>query len=1324
VALVITLLMLVIITVMAVAFLLLSERETASVVALHSTTDSELAAEAGLEQAKALVLQPFLVGAGAATEVMGPDLTISAVNPLNPDTNRLTPAVLKGFVSPPVFVNTNRSGVWEPNVPLDDRFYLDLNENGRFEETGVVPDLDSAGNRLGDVAVVGDPQWYGMLQDPSRAHASDNRYIARYSYLIQPIGRSLDMNWIHNEAVDRSVAGNDGFFRNQGIGPWELNLAAFFADLNPNIWNTNQAGSLPYAYSTNWAKIATGSIGDAFADARWLLTNRITGPLLPAANGNKTYLKSLRDLFGAQGEAEAMNDYVDSYSNGPLLPWNTNLTLFPIANDFDNQMDNASGAFNPGKPWPGADSPRHFFSIRDFFDRNRFPGPNLPATVANFSNRLAKASFGLGTYDRYTYYRMLAQLGVESVAEKEDEGPSKKINLNYINVGGLSASQFVPWTTTTTNDFSRPEVSQSFVARFASAKRTGPELWMNVVMERMLREDGYNFRNDGPTFQPFQIPVYTNGSAFFTNNGRVLPLYTPRLHQMAQLAANMLEATSGQKTPRDGAYPHFPHVFRPQFKNYGNDIYIVRYVPVEDATFTTTLSASASYQWLELSSTNLPAPNTSYYDIPWIFGARKGFPNFNEFSLQTHVFLKRFLRFRKDSSGLLTQPIEQALLVGATNFCFTEFAMPYTNFYDTSQAIQSYPAGRRLIAYATNEMTVTIRMDTNVLATATIRDGYGGNAPTNNGLLVSTMLNTNGITSFSPAYVAPPNQVLGTNKQSSYVAGTHTNRWVVDVQSRLRCYVFDVDVVNSADQRLVDAFTSARMSMSLDVNKTLDQGDEPNNPRLWDTRLAASGSITNYSLPLTRGFHNQFKIITGETQLPQDNNIWNNYLGLEQASYQTRTSSIAKFNAWLNPTNTTDLVEDSPFNPSRTAVQAMDWRVNDPAVHYTILDLGDTLFSNTASNWFKPGDKRLATDNRVLDDAKATLGRTNGNFKPWGVGDFVIGKKDPMAVGPDAWEFPSQFAPGKLPNAAWLGRVHRGTPWQTVYFKADDPQMHAALPGQPPSPLDYLANWKAHAGDAYMAETYPTNDWRLLDIFTTAIHPNVTRGRLSINQTNLAAWSAVLSGVGVTTADGSDPNAPVLPRDVFIEPFSTEASLNDADGTPLTTNAGVFQLAERINIARTNFPAGQFHKLSDFLGLDVLSFGSPYLNRPFISDAAQNAKGTALFQLTDADYERLPQQIAGLVKVGEPRFVVYAWGQSLKPAERGVVQKPNDPNVYPSGPSVEPGTRLVKNYQITGERAIRAVVKVEFEQARDVNGNPIRGRPRAVIESFNIIPND
>ena len=306
VALVITLLMLVIITVMAVAFLLLSQRETASVAALHSTTDSELAADAGLEQAKALALKPFLVGAAPAAEVMGPDLTVSAVNPANPDTNRLAPATLRGIVSPPVFVNTNRSGVWDNTVPLDDRFYLDLNENRRFEETGVIKEVDGAGNQTGaDAAVIGDPQWFGLLQDPSRAHAGDNRFIARYSYLIQPIGLSLDVNWIHNDVKDNLAVGAAAFSRNQGVGSFENNLAAFFSDVNTNLWNTN-TGAGVYFYNPNTSPPGP-STGFAFDDALSFLRFRYS-----TVKGN---LLQPIGLFPV-GVAEFQDDFIDNFGDG------------------------------------------------------------------------------------------------------------------------------------------------------------------------------------------------------------------------------------------------------------------------------------------------------------------------------------------------------------------------------------------------------------------------------------------------------------------------------------------------------------------------------------------------------------------------------------------------------------------------------------------------------------------------------------------------------------------------------------------------------------------------------------------------------------------------------------------------------------------------------------------------------------------------------------------------------------------------------------------------------------------------------------------------
>ena len=77
------------------------------------------------------------------------------------------------------------------------------------------------------------------------------------------------------------------------------------------------------------------------------------------------------------------------------------------------------------------------------------------------------------------------------------------------------------------------------------------------------------------------------------------------------------------------------------------------------------------------------------------------------------------------------------------------------------------------------------------------------------------------------------------------------------------------------------------------------------------------------------------------------------------------------------------------------------------------------------------------------------------------------------------------------------------------------------------------------------------------------------------------------------------------------------------------------------------------------------------------------------------------QQILSLLKVGEPRFVIYAYGQSLKPADRSILS---------SGPF----TGMSTNYQITGETATRTLIRIE--------GAP--NKPRAVIESFNVLPPD
>jgi len=90
--------------------------------------------------------------------------------------------------------------------------------------------------------------------------------------------------------------------------------------------------------------------------------------------------------------------------------------------------------------------------------------------------------------------------------------------------------------------------------------------------------------------------------------------------------------------------------------------------------------------------------------------------------------------------------------------------------------------------------------------------------------------------------------------------------------------------------------------------------------------------------------------------------------------------------------------------------------------------------------------------------------------------------------------------------------------------------------------------------------------------------------------------------------------------------------------------------------------------------------------------------------LTDADYERIPQQILSLLKADEPRLVVYAYGQALQPA--------------PNSRVLAPGQffQLCTNYQITGEVVTKTMLKIVSER----QGTNLL--LRAVAENFNSLP--
>lgn len=1264
VALVITLILLAVITTLAIAFLALTYRETAAVDSLARTTDSEMACDSALERAKAEILAPFgrndtnnaykFPWATNGIETMGPDFMVSVgwhTNRLldDPTTpfNELTNQFLNP--TPPVFVNTNRAS--GPQGPFEDRFYLDLNRNRYFEETGYVQ--DTLDNFQGVPGVTnwrgGDPQWIGVLQDPRRPHAPDNRFIYRYAYLVQPIGRSLDLNWIHNQAIaGRAV---DGYFRNQGVGGWEVNLAAFLTDVNTNEWNNRV--NLPYSYTDNPLPGGISGQGLAFTDARSLVNYRY--------DANRTRLNTVNDLFPGVG-AFFKTDQIDAYANG-----------------FTGPAGNPNVDDDPSQPWPGSDSRKHYFSVHDLW--GKLPDP------LGFTNQLMRASRLGNSYDRYTYYRMLSQLGTDS-AEEEDG----KVNINYINVRSwltgeqIRSTDLIPWT-------SAQLVNVSRLGRQVDLGRPGPELFfMTVVTNLLIREPDLAFivtnarpfaDRNRPFGIPLRIPIFTNGSTFSTNLPFPGPLYSGRIHQILQLAANIHDATTGAKNGE--VEPYFPSVFRPQFddqRSIDGKVYITNYVLVQQA-----LEVTPPGIWRDLDSRDaLSGPNDLVYGIPLVIGARKGHPNFNEVAVMTIGETTRKVTVFRSVSNAEPHTIEQDLSLKIR----TKIQVEARNPWDRTNArpLQLVVALNAGLQVSNGPFVVPNR----IWSASSVYNypvypapGYwpgeskdaGSQRPTNSYVL-SPVFETNVLDWAIRQNVLNSTTNLSTN-------------FTVTINNRLNFYILDRD--SNGRERIVDFVTLNRPRNLFEFGKKMDE-DLPNENNGYLAKMWSSVLAQNTSL----GIANQLAISQNGGLV--GNNIWGDYLG---ADVPSKTAAAVKFGTFMREKGVG--TNQAPFTPTRLIVQANYYQVDDPLVHYTFEDLRN----DETKEVYQTEPLNSARTNLIV-----SMGQPNPNALAWNRGDIGVPDgstsipgegvldprlRDPGLLHPEYWDFPT----GPFANVGWLGRVHRGTPWQSVYLKS-----------RAPNSID---DWRKHSGNQRHLNCaslmIPPRDWELLDIFTTAPHPNATRGRLSINQTNLAAWSAVLSGA-VTSEPIPHPDDPS---------FTAATNVIMA---PAAIDPAIARIVDGINLQRELVSSNRydkylfapFNKLGDLLSTPELSDGSPFLNVDPNRFDGYKPSGTAI--VSDADYERIPQQILSLVKLGEPRFVVYAWGQSLKPARRN----PEDtgPSIVTSGP--ERG--LCRNYQITGEMATRAVIRVEFDRITDPLSPQYNqldySRPRAVVESFNILP--
>jgi hypothetical protein len=1345
VALIITLILLAVVTVMAVAFLASSRRERGAVTTTTDTASARLAADAALAQAEAQIMAKVFVttntynfGLVVSTNYIngGFDTTVTGYDPTNVNYNYNSAngggpvagndalqnsANLLYSPRAPVFIQTNSANT---AAPLDFRFYLDLNRNGMFDTNGYVVEVDNNNNIVRtNFNEIGDPEWIGVLNHPDQPHGPNNRFIARYAFIAVPIGNGLDLNAIHNQArsglasgVVNSPTANDTFMRNQGVGSWEINLAAFLADLNTNQWNPptieNPAND-PYDY----LEPNNFNTGVAFDDARALLAYRYDNNFayLPAA-----YLVNF-SLF-ANGSGFLNN--IDGYSQGPLMTTTTNI--------------NASGQ-NVGFPWAGADNTNQFFDMQELYNTNETA---IGVTGTNFTQRLQMAGSSTNTYDRYTFYRMMSQLGVDSAPEQN------QLNLNYRNVtNGVIVpgmeTNFYPWSAveffTNAADRMLRAYSQDWLASDPADYMTTYDMTTNI----------------GTPFFPTNIPVsfgITNIPVWIGASNQFV--YSSAIQRVLQLAANIYDATTNNTA---AMLNNFPSVFRPTFnvvldQNGFTNVYINGYQQVVSVSGINDvqLSTPTNVTSLRLGPSVLNYANgVNVYGVPWIIGAKKGFPNFNQFSMQEIVGVERRLQ--------VTRPgINAASSVSYAGFQTNQmYTMVITNWlgvdcwnsYSSNYVPVVPPGNLNIVAQDSLSMTLTnddgmtpITQPASFANAVNITTFWPGSAPWYGGKPNANSFDIPLVTNFAmplnPSYPTSTNWWQYRFDSSTFYPIPNSLLFEANVNNNFLFPHFVLLTTNYLQVFMLDGthvidyvqFAGPNSSLDLKTNIFTDSsigggtiggtinGIGNGTLGVWNTNLSTSVGAPD-------GILNQIQVSRGGPP-PTFDGLWNSDNNTatppeQQAFFAAffMPNNVANVVGWNgNPRATAQNLElsvEAPYSPIRYVVQYTTWQANDPLVHYVAGDLNYTVATAGTPypgiNVFNYG--QIITN---LPD----LGALNDHYSPWGgnplyppnantpddpnvVDAINLAVKDPLIYLSDNWDFPTN----KLPTVGWLGRVHRGTPWQTVDLKS-------VLPN-----TTTWANWTGdflgNGLDAYNSS--PAQDRQLFDLFSTAFNDNATRGQLSVNvgandtnnpQAGLAAWSALFSGVVVPTN--------TIGGYTIIQPAGAAGS-----------SSLLGQLVTNINATRATFInddglVGSFEHVGDILAAPFLTISNQWL---FANNANTNV-------INDEMYEWLPQQTLSLLRVGGSpqspmRYVVYCYGQTLKPAPNGIV--------VTGGPFFG----MCTNYQIVSEIATRAVVRfnsvvtnVPAMITNSLNQLVWTNAPtpsfvtnnNAVIESFNVLP--
>jgi hypothetical protein len=705
---------------------------------------------------------------------------------------------------------------------------------------------------------------------------------------------------------------------------------------------------------------------------------------------------------------------------------------------------------------------------------------------------------------------------------------------------------------------------------------------------RLLAAGGYSF-------DAGNIPVYMDGAFVFS----------PDVHRVLQVAANLYDATTNRADRGGQDAPYLPSVFRPIFKVTDGSVFICGWT--EEISGTNWMNAPRLL--------NSPAdaatinPNDNLYDVPWIIGAKKGFPNFNEFALDSVAQISRKLQLTKPSVMARPNTTNQMFIVGISN----QFAFEAWNSYPSNYA-------RAVDVIVVNDMSVGLCFTNDPVfdprggqtlsryfQSCTLHipagawAGYGSSLTPPNHASFVVPLATNIV--FLPASIYRSDSGLSPYFTSDLLDGQNLlygfeqtrnfplPQFMLAVTNHIRFVLLDSETQRVIDYLILSDLGAVR-NLSLELSSLAWDSTEQ---ALWSTNRVGGDSLG--SPP--GGIIAQVLVALGQISVPND---WN-YYGLPTPFGDARDKAIDSFRVFcgLSPYRypglvNTNLVTQAPFTPSRATWQHISWQANDPLVHFLRQDL-EAIQADE-------GLRRLNPNVQVIEVLR-NIGQLNDRFQPWrgnpGSGPpaqpppYATTIKDPRIRSSADWDL-GPFGPL---DVSWLGRVHRGTPWQTLYLKSSDVSASTWM--------DWLGSWDSDSA----LRSRPVSDHALIGSLVTLLNTNTPASLISPNSPDRNQWLAALDGLVVLTNAASDEELQTnsgLPR--FETNIMSAASIQ----------ASV--IADAIIQARGS---SVWSGPGDLLQTPALSDSSPWLN---LGSVYQQVLG-----ITDDAYETIAAQLLPRVRM-------------------------------------------------------------------------------------------